>query len=166
MLELNERYSDVTVRIMVVKSARGDTPTTATLFANLSINKMMDSINRERHTIVAQKFIKMRAPNYSGGMGATEQNTVPAGVFIAAGIGAQGVLSRATKIVKIYIPGSKFGRNGVIRYENQGDKQKFFDYNVLVYAYANYSTHLSGTVQSYNVVAVGDYVKQLYFTDA
>ncbi len=31
ILELNERYSDVTVRIMVVKSARGDTPTDATL---------------------------------------------------------------------------------------------------------------------------------------
>ena len=32
MIELNERYSDVGVRDMVIKSAKGDTPTDATLW--------------------------------------------------------------------------------------------------------------------------------------
>jgi len=32
MLELNERYSDVTFRMMVVRSARDDTPTSSTLW--------------------------------------------------------------------------------------------------------------------------------------
>jgi len=32
MFELNERYSDVTFRLMVVRSVKGDTPTAATLW--------------------------------------------------------------------------------------------------------------------------------------
>lgn len=46
MLELNERYSDVTFRIMVVKFVKGDTPTRATLFTGLTGNKMLDSLLR------------------------------------------------------------------------------------------------------------------------
>jgi len=36
MLENNHRYSDTTFRIMVIKAAKGDTPTTATIFNGLS----------------------------------------------------------------------------------------------------------------------------------
>ena len=36
MLELNERYSDVSYRILCVKFAKGDTPTASTLFHGLS----------------------------------------------------------------------------------------------------------------------------------
>jgi hypothetical protein len=125
MLELNERYSDVTVRIMVVKSARGDTPTDATLFTGLSANKMMDTINKERYAIVAQKYVKLNAPNMTPGTGATEQNTIPAGIFV--GGGGASISSRLTKIVRMYLPGTKFARNGVIKYENAGEKQKIFD---------------------------------------
>ena len=63
MLELNERFSDVTFRFMFIKSAKGDTPTRDNLFNGQSGNKMMDTINYERFSILQQKFIKMKAPN-------------------------------------------------------------------------------------------------------
>jgi len=47
MLELNERYSDVTFRLMVIRSAKGDTPTTDTLWQGASGNKMLDTFNTE-----------------------------------------------------------------------------------------------------------------------
>jgi len=48
MLELNERYSDVTFRLMVVRSAKGDIPTNSTLWNGASSNKMLDDFNNER----------------------------------------------------------------------------------------------------------------------
>ena len=48
MTELNERYSDVTFRCLIVKAAKGDVPTWSTLVNGLSGNKMRDKIKRER----------------------------------------------------------------------------------------------------------------------
>ena len=163
MLELNERFGDVTTRIMLVRAARGDTPSTANLFVGLSVNKMMDRINTERYTVIAQKYVKLKVGNFTPGVTAAEQSTIPTGNFV----GLANVASRATRMVSMYIPGRKFGRNGVLRYENGGQNVKFFDYYVLVYAYANYATHLStDLVPTYNVCAVADYVKTMYYTDA
>lgn len=168
MLELNERFGDVTTRILIVRSARGDVPTTANLFVGLSVNKMMDRINTERYTILAQKYVKLKVGNQAAGLSATEQGATaqPSGVYIAAGTNSQALIQRPTKIVSIYLPGRKFGRNGILRYENGSQNVKFFDYHVLVYAYANYSTHLGGLVDTYNIAAVADYVKTMYYTDA
>ena len=47
MLELNERYSDVTFRMFVIRSAKGDTPTTETLWNGASGNKMLDTFNSD-----------------------------------------------------------------------------------------------------------------------
>ena len=63
MTELNERYSDVTFRFLFVKSAKGDTPTRATLFTGNSGNKMIDTLDRERYTIIRDKWFKVKAPN-------------------------------------------------------------------------------------------------------
>jgi len=52
MLELNERYSDVTFRLMVIRSAKGDTPTKTTLWDGASGNKMLDTFNTERFTVL------------------------------------------------------------------------------------------------------------------
>ncbi len=78
MVELNERYSDVTFRLMVVKSAKGDVPTFTTLFNGLSGNKMMDTLNTERYTIMYQKYFKLKAAGY-GTIGG-DIGTVPIGV--------------------------------------------------------------------------------------
>lgn len=162
MLELNERYSDVTFRVLVVKCAKGDTPTRATLFAGMSGNKMLDNINKERYTVLAQKYIQIKAPN-SGTTGpmSTQIPFGDAGFYRQEA--ADQRLSRATRIVKMWIPGKKFSKTGVIKYEDGNSSQvKFFDYHVLVYAYSNYSTNQD----VWNVGRVNDYIKTLYFKDA
>jgi len=59
MLELNERYSDVTFRMMVIRGAKGDAVTTSTLWQGASVNKMLDNINRERFTVLHTKYVYM-----------------------------------------------------------------------------------------------------------
>lgn len=154
MLELNERYSDVTFRILVVKSAKGDLPDRATLFNGLSGNKMLDTINTERYTILASKYVKLKTPG---------QNQVGAPSEVGAGNTTGGLVSsRPTRIVKMWIPGRKFGRRGLIQYEQGSSQPKFFDYTVLVYAYSNYST----LQDLFYVARVNDYVKVMYYKDA
>lgn len=164
MLELNARYSDVTARLLVVKCAKGDVPTRANLFAGICGNKMIDKFNTERFTIVAQKYVKLKAPNM-GTYGPEVGSLIPPVEnygFNAANDTYQ-ILSRATKIVSMYIPGAKFGRRGLIKYENASTSQlKFFDYHFLVYAYANQSTNQDIV----DVMLVNDFVKQIYYTDA
>lgn len=157
MLELNERYSDVTFRILVIRSAKGDTPTRATLFTGLSGNKMLDTLNTERYTVLAQKYCKIRSPGQTS-----------TGGELAAGEGNNRqdptmgtVISRGTKIIKMWIPGSKFGKGGKITYENGSTQVKFFDYRVVVYAYSNYST----LQDVYYVGRINDYIKQVFFKD-
>ena len=169
-VELNERYSDVTFRLMVIKCAKGDSPTRANLFTGLSGNKMLDTINKERFTIIAQRYFKIRAANQgaSSATGTSVQvgTTLPpqsAGIYYAeSGFAGAPRLSRATKIVQLWIPGKAFGRNGVIHYENNSTQVKFFDYQVVLYAYSNYNTDQD----VWNVGRCNDYINQLYFTDA
>lgn len=156
MLELNERYSDVSFRFMVIKCARGDLPTRATLFNGLSGNKMIDTVNTERYSVILQKWIKLKAPNH----GTTGALSTTSG--INAGTDATSVLSRATKIVKIWIPASKFVKSGVIKYDNNGTASKFFDYHAIIYGYSNYST----LQDIYYVGSVNDAIIQMYYKDA
>jgi hypothetical protein len=162
MLELNERYSDVTFRILVVKAARGDTPTRETLFAGASGNKMIDTLNHERFTVIAQKYVKIKAPN-PGSVGAVYPVPLvpPAHGAVWAGPDDM-VLTRATKIVKIWIPGKKFGKGGKVTFLNGGTVPKFFDYHVLCYAYSNYTTDQD----IFYVGRVNDYIRQQYYKDA
>lgn len=159
MFELNERYSDVTFRMMVLRCAKGDIPTRATLFAGLSGNKMLDTINSERYTVMAQKYFKIMAPNNAtiGNLAA-----VGSGLYSTGAVASDPVLSRATKIVKLWVPGAKFGKGGKIVYENGTAQVKFFDYRVLVYAYSNF-----GTLQDiWYVARCNDYVRQIFYKDA
>lgn len=159
MLENNNRYPDTTFRILVVKSAKGDTPTTASLFTGLSGNKMMDTINNERHTVLFSKYVKVKAGNV-GGDGALGVGYVGSGLY--SGNNSL-LLSASTKIVKFWIPGSKFVRGGKIRYENGTSQCKFFDYNVLVYAYSVYGT---SEALEWTVGKVNEYLKVMYYKDA
>ena len=47
MVELNERMSDVTFRLLPVRSVKGDLPNRATLFRGNSGNKMLGIFNAE-----------------------------------------------------------------------------------------------------------------------
>lgn len=160
MFELNERYSDVTFRIMMVRSSRGDTPTRNTLFRGESGNKMIDSFNTERYSILSTKTFKIRAPNASIGSPA-EIGGVGSGIVTG---NTADQLSRATKIIKMWIPGSKFTRSkgNTLTYDQGGDQVKFFDYNFIVYGYSNYST----LQDIYYVGRLNDLVRKVYYTDA
>ena len=125
MIELNERYSDVGVKVMVVKSAKGDIPTDANLWQGASANKLLDTFNTERFTILKSQFMKMKAPNMS--IQASGVQTVGSGFTQG---GTKNKQSRATKMFSINIPGKKFARNGVMQYENGSQQPKFFDYHL------------------------------------
>lgn len=155
MLELNERYSDVTFRIMLIKASRGDTPTRATLFRQWSGNKMLDQINTERYTVLRTKYVKMLAPGMTAS--GTSWGTTTSGIYE----GGVQLTSRATRIVKFWVPGRKFVRSGIVKYDSGGETPKFFDFHLIVYAYSNY-----GTAQDvWNVGRVNDYVKHMYYKD-
>ena len=157
MLELNERYSDVTFRVLVVKCAKGDAPTRANLFTGTSGNKMLDTINKERYTVLAQEYVQMKTPGYG-----TQGGVVGGGPGLNHASEPNPSLSRATRIVRMYIPGTKFSKTGRIKYENDSSQVKFFDYHLLVYAYSNYST----LQDIWNVGRLNDCIVQLYYKDA
>lgn len=167
MVELNERYSDVTFRLMVVKCARGDNPSKATLFNGASGNKMLDTINTDRYTILYQKYFKLKAPNTGTIGGAIGGANTGSSLVLHSDALNEVVISRATRIVKCYIPGTKFTRSGVIQYENDSPNPKFFDYRVILYAYSNYSTYEGALgIPGWNVARLNDVVKVMYYKDA
>lgn len=163
MVELNERYSDVTFRLLVLRCGRNDTPSRATLFNGLSGNKMLDTINTERYSILFQKYFKIKAPNpvavSTDGTSSTIVNTVNnAGIFVG---NTNQALSRSTKIVKAWIPGAKIAKGGVLTYEDGTENPKFFDYKVVLYAYSNYST----SQDLWYVGRLNDYIAVMYYKD-
>jgi len=156
MFELNERYSMATFRIFIVKSAKGDTPTSSTLWNGISANKMIDTFNKERFTILASKRFTIKQS--STGMDADGIQTIGGG--FAEGIPT---ISRATKIVGLWVPANKLIRGKTLTYENASNQPKFYDYHLIYYAYSNYST--SPTL-GFNVGRINDEVIQLYYKDA
>jgi len=195
MLELHPNYSDVTYRIMVIKCAKGDTVNTTTLWKGQSRNKMIDTFNTERFQIIFQKYVKITARNpgvsssadltagnefrdFVGATGitnvdGTNQTTNLMGLYPQAGTNGVAVLSSSTKIVKFYIPGKRFVKNGHLKYENGTDQPKFFDYKMLIYAYANGRTGVAGGVYTaepanpnFIVGYVNDKITTMYYKDA
>jgi len=168
MLELNERYSQCTYRIMIVKTAKADVPTISTLWVGLSGNKMLDNYDRERYTVLYEKWGEIKNTAVGGGLNVTTDSTTLApSTGLYYGSSGNNNFNRATKIVKFSIPYKTFTKSGIIQYENGISQVKMYDYYVLVYAYSNYSTLApTGVTAGYNVLAVNDYVKILHYTDA
>jgi len=161
MLELDQRYTDVSYRIMVVKSAKGDTPTAASMFRGISGNKQLDDFNYERYSIIYQKFGKLKATN-TGGIHYMGGASYVGSGLIETTAGVQTTQSRATKIIRFTIPVSKFSKNGIIQYENGGAQQKFFDYNIFIYAYSNYAT---SEALAWQVMWVNDFFTRIHYKD-
>lgn len=140
-------------RVMLVRRAKGDSLDRSTLFRGDANNKMIDLINTERYTIVAQKTFNIAATNT---MAATVGLTGVPATGTPAGI--------ATKTFKMWIPGSKFGRNGNLTYENNNvtGQLKFYDYRLVIVAYDWY-----GTPQDENTVGkINELYTKVYFKDA
>ena len=159
MFELNEAFTDVTLRLMGVRSAKGDIPSVGTLWQGASNNKMLDTFNNERYSMLFQKHVRMKANPLA---------IVAAGTqFPGSGTyqGTQSIMSRATRIVSFSIPGSKFVRSGNLVYENQTVQPKFFDYHFIIYAYSNFATVDSGPIV-YNVAHLNDCYIKMHYKDA
>jgi len=150
--------SKVHFRVMLVRCAKGDAPTRTNLFTNDSDNKMIDQVNNERFTIVAQKIFNIQNSN-PGQADNVATNGAPTTVATnVAWFGGQG-----TKTFKMWIPGYKFGNNGVIKYENASQTQvKFYDYRIVIVTYDWF-----GTPQDVNNVGkINELYTKLYFKDA
>jgi len=161
MLELNERYSDVSYRIMLVRSPRGDNPNTSGVFWNgLSGNKMLDTINTERYTILFSKWGKIKAGNF-GGQTASTGALLGGGLYDVGGTNVN-LYSRQTKIESFNLS-PKIMRLNKITYDGGSLTAKTYDYNLCIYAYSNYTT---SDLLGFNVLRINDYVKTMYYTDS
>jgi len=147
--------SKVHFRLMLIKSAKGDTITRATLFQNKSDNKMLDMVNTERYTVIWQTKFNVTPPNATA---ASVSTIPPDGTTVNANIGITG-----NRIINAFIPGRKFGRDGNIRYENgQIAQVKFYDYRLVVLAYDWF-----GTPQDVNTVGrINELYTCIYYKDA
>ena len=118
-------------RVMLVRCAKGDTPNRANLFCSDSGNKMIDQVNNERFTIVAQRIFNIS--NSNPGPASSASAT---GVPLTAATSATWYGGTGTRTFKMWIPGFKFGNNGLIKFENASQTQvKFYDYRICIVAY-------------------------------
>lgn len=185
VMELPIIHSDVTYRTMIIRSAKGDTPNINTLFYGLSDCKLIDQINTERFSVLYSKTFKMTARNQ--GLG----NLITASELQRLGVGGPSTgisvlrangfsdaptndpvntyntqsLGNATRICKMWIPGTKFVRNGVLKYENGTAQAKFFDYHFIAYGYANANTNVDPSY-SIPVGVLKHHIVQMYYKDA
>lgn len=160
MVELKKQYSDVTFRLLVLKCARGDIPqSSGYLFNNLSSNRMLDTINTDRYTIMQEKWFKLKASN-TATFGSQFANSGDTGTYKLID-NSSTVISPSTKIVSTWIPGYKFAPGGRIQYNHGSFDPKFFDYRALLYAYSNQAC---GATQE--VAMLNDCVKVMYYKDA
>lgn len=145
-------------RFMVVKHAKGDVPSRATLFKGLCGNKMLDVVNTERYTILKQQIVTVQ----TGPAHAWTTASVPGG-YPESGNNASTIVGGVgTKIIDMWIPGRKFGRGGVVQYENESSQPKFFNYTLVCLAYDWF-----GTPQDINNVgAVSDGFVNMHYQDA
>lgn len=150
MFENQLGRAKVHYRFMVIKCAKGDTIDRTTLFKGDANNKMLDVINTERFTIIAQKVFNVQVSNAAvTSAGITGAPTGP-----TAGQG--------TRLFKLWIPGRKFGRGGNVQYEDASSQPKFFDYRIVCLAYDWY-----GTPQDVNNVGmINELVVKQYYKDA
>lgn len=153
MVENSANRPKVYYRIMLVKMAKGDTLDDSTFFQGNSTNRMLDQLNTERYTIIAQKIFNAQPSNVAH----TSYNE--AGEPQGTGGGGQ-----ATRLFKLWIPGSKFGPDGRVQYENNAQTQvKFFDYRIVM---MTYDWRVSPTITATNIGQLNECYTKLYFKDA
>ena len=123
--------------------------------------KLMMELNESYSDVTYRLFLvkKVKGPRNFATTGST--SGTGAGNYIV-NTSSSMVLSRATKIVKIWIPGTKFNKSGKMVYENGTSQPKFFDYRLICFAYANWST---SDALGYNVGRLNDCVRQIAFTE-
>lgn len=140
-------------RFMLIKCPRGVNPTAGNgIFQGNSGNRMLDDVNTEKFTIVWQKIFNV-----------STTNPAPAIVGLTGVPSAATVAGISSRVVKAWVPGRKFGRGGVLKYENNDAGQaKFFDYRFVVLAYDWFGTPELAN----NVGQINEIYCKLFFKDA
>lgn len=146
-------------RVMLVKCAKGDTLDDSTFWQGITGNRLIDQVNTERFTIVAQKMFTINCsnapPNVVNGNGSANDNLLPDNA--STGIG--------TKTFKMWVPGRKFGPDGRVHFENNSQGQvKFFDYRIVVLTYDWFGTPMAPAPNTVGIV--NELYTKLYFKDA
>jgi hypothetical protein len=151
-VEASIQRSHVHFRVMLVRGAKGEPFSRATLYKNIVDNKIIDQMNTERYTVLATKRITVNTTN------AAPTGNLPNGA--PSGTTSSGQSGRP---FSMWIPGAKFGRQGVIKYEDASTSQvKFYDYRIVILAYDWY-----GTPQDVNNVGLlNSFYTKLYYKDA
>lgn len=139
-------------RVILLRGAKGETFDRSTIYKGNCDNKIIDQINTERFTVVAEKRFTIKNDT-------TTTYTLSATGVPNSGFGA----GQPTKAWQMWIPGRKFGMFGTLQYENGSATQiKFYDYRLVVMCYDWY-----GTPQDVNNVGVcNELYTKLYFKDA
>lgn len=143
-------------RVMLIKASKGDTITRASLFQNNTDNKMIDQLNTERYTVLAQKIFTIQCGPAAPQGVVSELNGEPQATgYVRPGPG--------TKVFNMWIPGYKLAKNGVIQYENNSQTQvKHFDYRVVILTY----DWLATDQDINNIGKINELYTKLYFKDA
>lgn len=161
MLENKVDRTEVTYRLMVIKSAKGDIPTKDTLFQGISGNKLIDYVNVSRYTILFNKYYKIKAPNQGTSALITGNGTYATADALDEDIRR---MNPGTRLIKEWIPFNNtvtYREDGTANQGTDDTSPKFFDYHVLCYAYDHF-----GTPQDVNVVGiVNEYCQMMYFKD-
>jgi len=155
MLQNTAGRPKVYYRLMLVKYAKGDTPTTANMFKGCSQNKMIDQVNTERFSILAQKTVTVTSSSN--------------GTYQSTGLGGQPITDGTSggvgsKIIKMWVPGHKICRNGDLQFESNSLQTKFFDYRWVILVYDWYGT--PSPIPVNNVGSLTESYSKLYFKDA
>lgn len=154
-LENAAQRPKVHYRVMLIRASKGDTIDRSTLFKGNCSNKMLDQVNTERFSIVAQKTFNISVSNSSWtAVDGNGQAYMGDTTRVGAGVG--------TKVINIWVPGTKFGSGGNIQYENGSYQVKFYDYRWVIVAYDWF-----GTPQDINNVGlINCMYAKTYFKDA
>lgn len=119
-------------RIALVRCAKGDVPDRTTFFKNNCDNKMLDQVNTERYSIIAQRVMNITVQ----GQNPTSWNNVSVnGEPVDSYKGGIG-----TRNFTMWIPGYKIVRGGNMQFENNAFQPKFFDYKLVCLAYDHVAT--------------------------
>lgn len=139
-------------RVLLVRASKGETFNTTTLFKGNSPVKMIDQVNTDRFTVVAQKTFTV-----------SSSNTTAVTVNVDGSVATGNPAGIATKIFSMWVPGTKFGKGGNIQFEDSSSSQvKFFDYRLVCMAYDWYGS--DGT--SPTVGKINSLYSKVYFKDA
>ena len=160
MFENSYDRPKVFYHFMLLKCARGDLPDIDKLYQFNSTNRLIDQINTERYTIVAQRKFTISASNAAPSLanalnGAPEESDFTS--VKNAGI--------ASRLFKLWIPGKKFGNRGMVHYDERGTACKFFDYVPVIMTYDWFGTPSSDLVTN-NVGRINSLYSKVYFKDA